>query len=147
MNNPGISLLKDSEWDILEGEICKVINFTPLPTGKNLPYASVVLESKKFKEEIKGFITHKQDFQHLTKAFKEKATSKNIEILIIWTRKNYKLKFLKHISSFYPKLIVWVCPKGAYELVTNPKHKPQLQGEARFFAEKPITEYKPEIMN
>jgi peroxiredoxin len=46
-----------------------------------------------------------------------------------------------------PNLWVMVCKRGAYELLTNPDSQPELQGEARFMAEKPIIEWKPELMD
>jgi len=39
-----------------------------------------------------------------------------------------------------------ICPKGAFELMADQKSRPELQGEARFLAERPIAEWKPEVM-
>ncbi len=64
-------MLKDSEWSLINGEPCKVINFTPLSSvengkvvalNKTEPYASVTLECKKLPQQTKGFICHKLDF-------------------------------------------------------------------------------------
>ena len=43
-----------------------------------------------------------------------------------------------------PKLTVMICSKGAYEIMTDSNYKPELTGEARFNAERPIVEWKPE---
>lgn len=78
-------LRKDSEWSVIDGEPCKVIEFTPLSSDENgkvvglnktEPYASVILECKKFPQQTKGFICHKMDFQHLWAAFKERGGKK-----------------------------------------------------------------------
>jgi len=39
-----------------------------------------------------------------------------------------------------------ICPKGAYELITNDKWKPELTGEARAKASLPIVDLKSKIM-
>ena len=45
-----------------------------------------------------------------------------------------------------PKLWVMICPKGTYELIVDSNYKPELSGEARWDAMKPITQWKPEVM-
>ena len=70
-------------------------------------------------------------------------------MIIIWTRKNYKVRSKvgeKLYSAFMPKLWVMVCPKGAFELMINDNYKPELTGEARWNAMKPITDWKPDVM-
>jgi len=39
-----------------------------------------------------------------------------------------------------------VCQKGAFKLMTDPNYRPELGAEARFMAQLPIEEWKPEIM-
>lgn len=75
-----LTLLRDSDWGVIDGELCRVIDFVPmslikdgkvLALNKTTPYASVRLECKKFPgQKITGFITHKLDFVNLWKAFK-----------------------------------------------------------------------------
>lgn len=150
-----ITLIKDSEWSLVDGEPCRVIEFTPWGFVKNgkvtalsgtTPYASITIECKKVPKKITGFITHKMDFLHLWAAFKERTTRKNEEVIIFWSKKHYKVKLLRLFSGPWPKLWVMVCQKGAYEIMTDPNYTPELQGEARFDAERPIVEWKPEIM-
>lgn len=143
-----ITLLKDSEWGVIEGEPCRVIDFddTISKLGKLMPYASITIECKKVNKIIKGFITHKIDYIHLRKAFRERTIKENEEVIISWSKKHYKLKLMRVFPAFWPKLWVMICQKGAFELITNPNHRPELQDEARFLAEKPIVEWKPEIM-
>lgn len=153
-NEPSQStFLKDIEWSVVDGELCKIIDFTPfgsitdgkvITSSKSKPYASIMIECKKFPRRTTGFITHKIDFTHLFKAFKEKGEGD--EVIIVWTVKHYKNFLYKLLSFMMPKLTVWVCQKGAYELMTNRNHRPELTGEARFLAERPIMEWKPEVI-
>jgi len=145
---------KDSEWSVIDGEPCRVISFTPLASiengkiitsNKKEPYASVTLECKKIPNTIKGFICHKMDFKHLWEAFRERGIQQNEEVIIFWSKKHLK-SYAKIFSAFMPRLWVMICSKGAFELMTNPNSRPELQGEARYLAEKPIIEWKPEVM-
>lgn len=149
-----ITLLKDSQWSLVDGEICRVLDFNPMMSevknGKVLsldrtaPYASIHLECKKLPGIITGFITNKTDIIHLWMAFKERTIQQNEEVLIFWTKKHYK-SYAKLFSIFLPKMWVMVCPKGAFELY-DPSYRPELQGEARWKAKAPITDWKPEVM-
>ena len=67
-------LVKESQWSVIDGEPCRVIDFVPMASikegkissiDKTMPYASVVLECKKLPTETRGFIMHKVDFMHL----------------------------------------------------------------------------------
>jgi hypothetical protein len=157
-NLSDIILLKDRDWSVIDSELCRVIDFTPwvlVKDGKigklniTSPYASVHLECKKMLgKKITGFITHKVDFIHLWLAFKERTVKQDEEVLITWSRKHYKLnlKLLKFLTvPFWPKLWVMICPKGAFELEDR-NYRPELAGEARWNAVKPIAQWKPEIM-
>jgi len=111
---------------------------------RTTPYATVTMECKKLGKNIRGYITHKVDFRHLWAAFRDREVKENEEVIIIWTKKHYKRGVL--FSAFMPRLCVWVCPKGAFELLTDSDYKPELTGEARWNAMKPIIEWKPEVM-
>jgi len=140
-NNPSeITLLKDKEWSIIDGEPCRIIAFddTISKLDKLMPYAYITIECKKVKKIIKGFITHKVDYMHLRAAFKERTIKENEEVIIFWSKKHYKLKLMRFLPGFLPKLWVMICPKGAFELMTDPNHRPELHGEARYLAERPI---------
>jgi hypothetical protein len=82
---------------------------------------------------------------HLWSAFKERGVKQDEEVLIFWSKKHYK-KVYKTFSAFLPRLWVMVCPRGAFELETNPDYRPELKGEARWNATKPIIDWKPEVM-
>ena len=151
-----IVLLKDKDWSVIDGEPCRVTHFATLGSlvdingkvhamDKTTPYASITIECEKFGKNVTGYITHKEDFQHLWAAFKDRKVKENEEVIIIWTKKNYK-RGVKFFSGFMPKLWVMVCREGAYELMVNPNLKPELNGLEWFEAVKPIIEWKPEVM-
>lgn len=148
------TMRKDNEWSTIDGEPCKVTEFTPSATiengkvifpNKTEPYASIIFECKKLPQKTKGFICHKIDFQHLWAAFNKRGVKENEEAIIFYSKKHLK-SYAKLFSAFMPKLWVMICPKGAFELMTNPESRPELQGEARFLAERPIVEWKPRVM-
>ena len=156
-NESEIVLWKDSEWSHIDGELCRVSAFSTLgslidangkvhTTSRTMPYASLALECKKLGKNITGYITHKMDFQHLWAAFKERTVDEDEEVIIIWTKEHYRHRLTKLLTPFMPKLWVMVCPKGAYELMVESDYKPELSGEARWHAMKPIIQWKPEVM-
>ena len=155
-----IVLLKDSEWSAIDGEPCRVTSFDPLGSlvdiggkvramDKTTPYASVAVECKKLGKNVTGYITHKEDFKHLWLAFRDRKVKDDEEVIICWTRERYKVHSSvgkKLYSAFMPKLWVMVCPKGAYDLFVDSNCRPELWGEARWEAMKPITQWKPEVI-
>ena len=155
-----IVLLKHSEWSVIDGEACRVTSFDPLGSlididgkvramDKTTPYASVAVECKKLAKNVTGYITHKEDFKHLWAAFKDRKVKDEEEVIICWTKERYKVRSWvgkRLYSAFMPKLWVMVCPKGAFELIADSKYKPELTGEARWNAMKPIIQWKPEVM-
>jgi len=150
-----ITILKNYDWNVIDGEACRVLEFQPMGSAikegkvqamdKSTPYASITLECKKYPNKITAYITHKMDFQHLWEAFKERGVKDNEEAIVSYSKKFFK-SYAKIFSSFMPKLWITICPKGAFELMTDPENRPELQGEARFLAERPIAEWKPEVM-
>jgi hypothetical protein len=155
-NSEKITLLRDKDWTEIDGRTCRVIEFIPMASikdglvlaiDKSTPYASVRLECKVFPgQEIIGYITHKLDFVNLWKAFKERGVNPDEEVIIFWSVEMYKFKIYKFLSSFMPKLWVMICPKEAYNLMTDREFKPELTGMARWKAEKPIIDWKPVVM-
>ena len=110
-----------------------------------MPYAGINMECESLGRDITGYISHKMDFEHLWAAFKDRTVREDEEVIIFWTKKNYK-RGASLFSAFMPKLWVMICPKGAFELMTNNTCKPELAGEARWKAQKPIIQWKPEVM-
>lgn len=156
-NESEVVLWKDSEWSQIDGELCRVNAFGTLGSlidangkvhtmSRTMPYASLTLESEKLGKNITGYITHKMDFQHLWAAFKQRKVKENEEVIIVWTKEEYKWKLTKFLMPFMPKLLVMICPKGVYELMTDSNYKPELSGMARWNAMRPIIQWKPEVM-
>lgn len=155
-NESDLIFLKDSDWKVVDGDVCRVVDFIPNGTvcdgrveifSKSIPYASVLLRSIKFPGKgIKGFITHKLDFVHLWKAFKERGVKHDEEVLVAWGGGRYRNRFYKLLSFMLPKLWVMVCPKNAFEVITDKSYRPELTGEARAIAGSPIIDWKPEVM-
>ena len=151
-----ITLLNNQDWTVIDGEFCKVIEFVQIGvfnngkvTGidKTTPYATIKLECKQIPSKIiTGLITHKLDFIHLYQAFKERGVAPNEEVIISWSVNHYKSWLYKAFSFMMPKLWVMICKNGAFELMTDPSSRPDLGGEARWLAEKPIIQWKPEVM-
>lgn len=149
------TLRKDGEWKAIDSKLCRVIDFEPsrasIENGKIIaadratPYASLVLECEDGCS-YKGLITQKIDFANLWNAFRERGISENEEVIIAWSNKRYKYKWLRLFSVFLPKLWVMICPKGAFKLMTDPRYRPELSGEARWNAQKPVVELKSDLM-
>lgn len=148
-------LRKDREWQPVEGHALRVLKFTPFArveggqvTGSlaGAPYASVTLECKKLPPGTVGFITHKEDFSHLWAAFMGRGVEDDEEVVIFWIKSHLK-GAAKLFSAFMPRLCVMICSKGACELMNDPDFRPELSGEARFNAERPIIEWKPAVMD
>jgi hypothetical protein len=150
-----ITLLKDKDWSIIDGEPCRVIRFTPFASVKNgkikdinltMPYCSLTIECKKFPCLATGFITHKVNFMNLWKAFKERGLNDIEEVIIIWTAKHYKTGLLKLMLAAMPKIVVMICHKYAFEALTDPESRPDLSGLAWVHAILPIEKYKPDVI-
>jgi hypothetical protein len=138
-------LLRDSDWAPLDGQVCRVTSLTPMGWSKRVPLAAIELESPPLPEPTTGFVGHKLDYQHLTEAFRRKESEPNTEILILWTKKNLK-RSAKLLARYMPRMWVMLCPVNAYELITDQTYKPELQGLQRWEAQKPIAEWKPDVM-
>jgi len=152
-----VMLWKDREWSQIDGELCRVSDFSSLGSfvdadgkvhagSKTMPYGAITLECKRLGANVTGFICHKMDFQHLWAAFRERKIGKDEEVIIVWTRKQYKWKVTRLLASFMPKLQVMIYPKGAYDLMNNPKGNPELSGTAWFAATRPLVQWKPPVM-
>lgn len=105
-----------------------------------------MIECNKLQGKATLYVTHKLDFANLWKAYKERGIKEGEEVLVMWSNKHYKSWLIKLASATMPKLWIMVCKKGAYELMTDKNFKPELTGEARFLAERPLVEWKPDVM-
>lgn len=151
---------KDSEWSVIERRACRVIGFTPFASVENGevvapnltdPYASVTLECTGMPGAVKGFVTHKVDFANLWATFKERGVSDDEEVVIFWTTKDYKYRFLRFFSRAPPKMWVTIRPKGSSEILEKlcdpTRHwEPGFDPAAAVRATLPIVEWKPQVM-
>jgi len=143
-------LLKDKDWNVIDGEICRVTDFALLALkdgkipkiGKTKAYASLMLGCPKFPNKIRGFVTNKEDFNHLWEAMRRKGIGKDEEVLIVWSAKRIGLLAkIFHVSS--PKMYVMVCRSGSCEKITNPDWLAENKGQASFLEVKPVKEWFP----
>ena len=150
-----IVLLRDKEWGRIDGEPCRVKVFNPLVKVEDgrvtsfsrvVPYASIEIECRQLPEVATGFITHRTDFLHLSSAFNERGVRSDEEVIVFWTRRHLKIH-ARLLSTFMPKLWVMVCPRDAFDVMTDPTFKPELTGTARWEAQAPIVEWKPAVMD
>ncbi len=112
-----------------------------------LPYASMSFECSNKPKILKGFITHKGDFEVLWAIFKERKINDDGEVLFSWSNKRYKNIFYSLLSNSMPKLWVMICKKSSFELHTDNNYRPQLTGQdRRWLASQPIEDVKPDVM-
>lgn len=149
-----ILLRNDKDWSVIDGEPCRVTAFTPSATvedervtahSKHAPYATIDIECLGLAHDATGFITHKTDFLHLWSAFSERGAREDEEVIVFWT-KSYLKRHARMLSKFMPRLWVMVCPKEAFELMTDADFKPELSGLARWEAQKARVEWKPDVL-
>ncbi len=150
-------MIKDDDWKQIAGELCRVLEFEPLTKIENggvhkirqsLPDASVIFEiyfrCERISNPIRGYISHKIDFKNLWAVFKERSPGEDEEVVIIWNK--HKLRgFAKLTSRALPGLSIMVFKKESFKLLTHSAYRPELKGEARYYAEKPIIELLPKI--
>jgi hypothetical protein len=137
-------LRRDKDWRSLDGEICRVNAFTPLDSHpvRGLPYASIEIDSPALAEPATGFVTHRVDFRHLWRAFNVRGVADDEEVIVVWNKSKLK-GVARLLSSTMPGLLVWVCPKHAYELMTDPSFRPELDGAERHRAASPLITWEP----
>lgn len=150
----GVLFRTDAEWDVIDGEVCRVKVFTPsarveegrvIARARTEPYASIVVECPALPGVATGFITHRTDFLHLWQAFYERGVEDDEEVLVFWSRRNLK-RSARLVSRFMPRLWVMICPRQALELITDQDFKPELAGQARWDAQRALVEWKPDAL-
>lgn len=156
--------------------VAAVVEGKVVALDETMPYAGVALECTRLPGPVTGLISNKLDFAMLWAAFEERGSVKGArlevphtleretmdplkksrmvesglaegeEVLVVWTRHRYKPLIGAVPSVFLPKLIVMVCPAGAYELTTDEDSRPELGGEERFLASRPMATWIPNLM-
>lgn len=126
-------LLRDKDWDFIDGELLHITNFHPMGNSKiengavvspvkSMPYAVIEFECNG--KNLSGFITHKLDFQNLWEADQLlKEHEGKFELIAYWTRRHYKgglvSGLFSKMSGPFPKMIIMLCPKGKYASHAN----------------------------
>jgi hypothetical protein len=139
-------LLRDEDWEPLDGEACRVTAFRPFPDAEEdlrLPYAAIEIESPALAEPTIGYITNQLDFQHVSEAFEGRGTADDKEVIVVWSKSNLQAA-VGPASRSLPGLVVWLCPKHAYEIATDPSFRPDLGYEDRLDATSPIGRWESE---
>lgn len=131
----------DIPFHKIDKSVLRLVEFVDRP--EKGPYGFLLVESHELARHLILPIFHAEDYGNAQEAMDSKATDQ--EVLVIWSSNNYKYPILKYFP-FFPRMIVWLCKKDAFNLINDPNHKPELQGEARFLEEKPIKEWKPGVM-
>ncbi len=149
-----ITLLSDKQWSIIDGELCRVVSFTPLVgyvengevrgVDTRTPYASITIECKKIPHRIKGFITHKLDFKNLWHALKERELGNEEEAIIVWSKSSYRLSLLNYLPGFWPKVKITICPKGFWDRLSKEAWDSDLMEFT--LSEVEVAHWKPEII-
>src|SRR4051812_42869961 len=115
----------DRDWRTIDGRVCHVKVFTPMATVENgdvrapdkvTPYATIEFDCEALYQDATGYITHKLDFRHLWNAFIERGVGDDEEVIVICVKSQLK-RSARLVSKFMPSLCVWVCPRGAFELM------------------------------
>jgi hypothetical protein len=151
-----VVLMRDRDWSPIEGRACRVLDFTAFAQvedggrvtsmSKSFPYAVIDLECVGLPEGAKGTVTHQLDFLHLWKAFEERGVGDDEEVIVVWAKSSLK-RYARFLAMTMPRLVVWICPKHAFELMTDQSFRPELTGQARFEAQRPVAEWKPPVMD
>lgn len=141
---------KSIDKDVLQvnrfGELSRVEDGKVQAFPKNLPYGFLEVEGEHFEGAAMLPLVHKDDYLHVWQAYEERGIKDNVELLVVWTDSNYKNKVFSTMKKAMPKIVVWICPKGAYRIMHENDYMPELSGEARFLAKAPIVEIKSEVM-
>lgn len=151
-NIPNKTLLigKDVSLDSISGKICRVISFVSLCDLTNSksgtksvldPYGIITIETSSCDEHLQIALNHKTDFNNIKESFKYKKDTE--EVLVGFDSSDRSNVLFRIFTAILPKLSILLCKEGSYKLLTDPEYQPELQGEARWSAARPIREWKP----
>lgn len=73
----------------------------------------------------------------------EHGLRENEEVVAVWSRQRY-VGPARLLASILPRLMVMVLPRGGWEL--DPDVRPDLQGQARWMAQRPPVTWRPALM-
>jgi hypothetical protein len=81
----------------------------------------------------------------LWSAFNQRGVRDDEEVIVFWAKSHLKME-ARLLAPTMPRLLVWICPREAFELMTDLNFKPELTGVARFEAKRPRAKWTPEVM-
>jgi hypothetical protein len=149
-----------NELSLVESKFCLLKNFIPFSGCKvqndfsvigysyPFPYANIEFFCKNFNNGkiLSGTINHKIDFTNFWDLIKFRKIDESKEEVVFWyTGKNYKNFFIKLTSSFMPKFIIAVIPKGTFDRIANYDLGEELF--TNLFGLDPISFRVPDVMN
>lgn len=147
--NESQALVTEKDWSAIDGEVWRVVEFTPLAKVENgkviatnaaLPYALVTLRSPLY-PEIVGGIGHKIDFLNLWTAFVDRGVSEGEEVNIAWTKSNLKWP-AKLFARFMPGLAVMICKAGFNDHLNDPDCTSELSWQDQL----PLVHLVPDVL-
>jgi hypothetical protein len=72
------------------------------------------------RSEIRGFISHKLDFQNLWSAFYDSALDPaHEEVVAYWSRSHYRSILARVVAYAMPRLIVMICRGGSFDTLSD----------------------------
>lgn len=147
---------RDSEWSRIDSELCLVKSFDPrasvdpngrvISASKSEPYACITFECTGLSEQATGYITNRADFLNLWRAFNERGVAEDEEVVVSWNKSNLK-RYARLLRALMPGLVVMLCRKDSYRLMSDPSFRPELNGIERVHAWSPLAEWKPEVID
>ena len=122
-----IILSHDSQWKMIENEMCKLTNITMLSIvegkgavrmGESPHYGIISFRCNG--SDFQGYIDHEIDFvnfvyAHTTMKIEEKTGNKK-EVLFMWTRTKYSNRLIHFFSLGLPKFCMMICNEGSYKM-------------------------------
>ena len=88
------------------------------------PYARLYLKCKKVRRYIYGYIINKRDFKYLQYVFDKRTVQDDEEVIIVWTKKHYRIGRLRNFNCF-PRLWIMICHEGTFDSITDSNLKPE----------------------
>ena|SRR5438876_1004260 len=133
-------------WKHVREKLCRTVSFTPfakvkdgkvLMSNRTLPYGFLTVECEGLSGEAEIWVTHRIDFLHLWQAFNQRDETKGEEVIVIPLPRKLRI-----FSNVFPKLRVWLCPRGAFNKMLHRElqEKKGMQGYVEEIA--PIAEWE-----
>jgi len=132
---------RDIPWKDVREKICRVVGFTELAKVENgkviavnrtTPYGILTVECEGLAGESTIWVGHRVDFLHLWEAFRQRSEANGEEVLVVPLPHEW--------NPFLPILLIWLCPKGAFNKMIHPELRKS--GRAGWSEIAPIAEWK-----